>query len=473
LISHYCVLQVFVNITEDISQKMAKKKTIFACTNCGAQSPKWAGRCVQCGQWNTMQEDFAVQESAGFAHVSLANSPPVALQEIPDAGFDRVPSGIGELDRVLGGGIVAGMTILVGGEPGIGKSTLMLQAANRIASAGRRVLYVTGEESLGQTKMRAARLGADSEEIYVLAENSLETIIGCIENLSPDLLVIDSVQMVHRRDIHSAPGTVAQVRQCSVELICLAKRRGCGLFLVGHITKEGSIAGPKVLEHLVDCVLYFEGDRFHAYRMLRTIKNRYGSTNEIGVFEMTESGLKDVLNPSIIFLSERDETQAGSAIAATIEGSRPLLVEVQALASRSAFSSPTRRVAGVDASRVAMVLAIIDRHTSFQPSGSDIFVNIVGGIQVGEPAGDLSIAMAIASSLSQKPVPADCVFAAELGLGGELRAVSMAQRRLKEAEKLGFKQIVLAPSSAEALAGRSSIGIRPFRTIAQVLNVFC
>ena len=452
---------------------MAKQKTIFVCSNCGAQSPKWGGRCVQCGLWKTMEEEIVSPASDNPAHATLAVSPPVSLPEIPEHDLERTPAGIGELDRVLGGGIVAGMTILLGGEPGIGKSTLMLQAAQRVASAGRRVLYVTGEESLGQTKMRGRRLGADSAEIFVAAENSLENITGYIETLSPDLVVVDTIQMIHRRDIPSAPGTVAQVRQCAVELVCLAKRRGCGLFLVGHITKEGSIAGPKVLEHLVDCVLYFEGDRFHSYRILRTIKNRYGSTNEIGVFEMTGSGLKDVLNPSVIFLAERDASQPGSAIAATVEGSRPLLVEVQALASRSAFSAPTRRAGGVDFNRLAMILAILERHTPLRPSASDIFVSAVGGIQVDEPAADLSVAVAVASSIAQKPAPADCVFAAEIGLGGELRGATMAEMRLKEAEKLGFKQIVLAPSNAEALSGRSAIRVCSFRTIAEVLNEFC
>ncbi len=453
---------------------MGKPKTIYSCTNCGAQSPKWGGRCVQCGQWGTMEEEFLETEpAASAAHSSLATSPPVPLPEIPLSEQQHTPCGNGELDRVLGGGLVPGMVVLLGGEPGIGKSTLMLQAAQSVAASGRTVLYVTGEESMRQTRMRASRLGADSERVFVVAENSLAAITAHIETIAPDLVIVDSIQMIHRHELAAAPGTVNQVRQCAMELICTAKRRECGLFLVGHITKDGTIAGPKVLEHLVDCVLYFEGDRFHSYRILRTIKNRYGSTNEIGVFEMTRDGLKEVLNPSAIFLSERDAAQPGNAIAATIEGSRSLLVEVQALASKSSFASPTRRASGLDSNRMAMIIAVLERHAALPLGTNDIFASVVGGIQAVEPAMDLSLAMAIASSVRAKPLSADCVFAAELGLGGELRGVTMAEQRLKEAEKLGFKQAVLAPSSATAQTPRGNIRARAFRSIAEVLDAFC
>ncbi len=452
---------------------MAKQKTEYACSNCGARFPKWVGRCDRCGQWGCVEEEVLAAPSTAPAHATLATSPPVALPDIPEADIAHTPCGIGELDRVLGGGLVPGMTVLLGGEPGIGKSTVMLQTAWTAARSGRRVLYVTGEESLRQTRIRADRLGVDSPDIFVVAENSLEAITLHIEKIAPDLVIVDSIQIIHRRELPSAPGTVPQVRQCAMELICQAKRRECALFLVGHITKEGAIAGPKILEHLVDCVLYFEGDRFHSYRILRAIKNRYGSTNEIGVFEMTSRGLKEVPNPSDIFLAERNTEQPGSAIAATIEGSRPLLVEVQALASKSPFASPTRRAGGVDSKRVAMIIAVLEKFASLPLSSNDIFVSVVGGINAPEPAMDLSIAMAIASSISGKPLPADCVFAAELGLGGELRTVTMAQQRLREARKLGFRRAVLAPSNAASLPDLSEIRIHPAHTISEALRAFC
>jgi DNA repair protein RadA/Sms len=422
----------------------------YACQSCGFESPKWLGRCPGCGEWNTLVEEATSPPRRS----GRRPAEPVPLVEVAPLPEARIPTGIGELDRVLGGGIVPGSLILVGGDPGIGKSTLALMASHRIAQTGRTVLYVSGEESPQQTKMRADRIGAASRSILLLAETELDGILEVARRLRPVLLVVDSIQTVARADLGSSPGSVGQVRECAAALLDLAKGEGIAVLLIGHVTKEGAIAGPRVLEHMVDTVLYFEGERQQAYRILRAQKNRFGSTNEIGVFEMQGSGLTEVPNPSAAFLGEGLADTPGRAVVCVLEGTRPLLVEVQALVSPAPFGTPRRTTSGLDYNRVLLLLAVLEKRAGFHLGTSDVYVNAAGGVRVEDPAVDLGTALAVASSYRDRPLDPRTVFCGEVGLGGEVRAVPQLGRRLLEAAKLGFRRVVVPrpnlPTNSEA-----------------------
>lgn len=440
---------------------MAKQKTIFSCQQCGFQSPKWMGKCPDCQQWNSLVEELPVEE-AKHSRALAAPGKALKFSEITSSEEDRLRCGIGEFDRTLGGGVVPGSLILVGGDPGIGKSTLLLQATNHLAQQGR-VLYVTAEESARQVKLRGERLGVKADNLYLLAETSLEQIKARIKELKPDFLVIDSIQTIFTNNIESAPGSVSQVRECTGQLMIQAKGDGLPTFLVGHVTKDGAIAGPRVLEHMVDTVLYFEGDPGHPYRILRAVKNRFGSTNEIGVFEMQEQGLREVSNPSELFLAERPEKSAGSAVVPSLEGSRPILVELQALVSSSSFGTPQRTAIGIDHKRVALLIAILEKKVELSLAGQDIFLNVAGGVRLDEPAVDLGAIAALASSHLNKIIDPQTVLFGEVGLTGEVRAVSQPELRVKEAARLGFNRCVLPQNSLKNLDvpnGMQLIGVR-------------
>jgi DNA repair protein RadA/Sms len=425
-------------------------KTIYTCRDCGGTSAKWLGKCPHCGAWNTLDESVAEPPSSGSKNnrfQALARSQPAAtLSEIAASDVERTPTGQEELDRVLGGGIVAGGVVLIGGDPGIGKSTLLLQALDAI-SAQMKVLYVTGEESGSQVALRARRLGLAGTKVRVLAEISLEKIIATIDAEQPAFCVIDSIQTVYSDQLTSAPGSVAQVRECAAHLTRLAKTGGCSMVLVGHVTKEGALAGPRVLEHMVDTVLYFEGDTHSSFRLVRAIKNRFGAVNEIGVFAMTERGLKGVSNPSAIFLSTHGEPVPGSCVMVTLEGTRPLLVEIQALVD-SGGPSPRRLSVGLDRDRLAMLLAVLHRHAGVSCMDQDVFVNAVGGVRIGEPAADLAVLLAIQGSLRGRALPRGFIAFGEVGLAGEVRPAPRGQERLKEAAKLGFSIAVVPKANA-------------------------
>jgi len=416
---------------------MPRQKILYQCQSCGYSSPKWLGRCPDCGAWNSFVEEECV---SGLASQKPAS--PVQLSNISPSTGKRACTGIKEFDRTLGGGVVRGSVVLIGGDPGIGKSTLILQALKELSNLGR-VLYVSGEESPEQIKLRADRLDVDSENIILLPETSLEGIITIVEEIMPRVLVIDSIQTIFSLELSSAPGSVGQIRECATRLMFLAKKHNIPLFLIGHVTKEGAIAGPKVLEHIVDTVLYFEGDRGSPFRILRAVKNRFGSTNEIGVFEMTDGGLREVVNPSELFLSERPLDVAGSIVTVSLEGTRPLLVEVQALVAPSTLGVPRRTAIGVEYNRVNLLIAVLDKRLGMHLGNMDIFVNIVGGLRIEEPAVDMGVTGAIASSFKNRPVEAGVFTFGEIGLSGELRPVSHADARVKEAIKLGFKKAVI------------------------------
>ena len=421
---------------------MAKAKTLYACTECGGQAPKWQGQCPHCGVWNTLVETVAATAAVRFESVSGARSTVTPLASVTARATSRIPTGLEEFDRVLGGGLVPGGVILLGGDPGIGKSTLLLQAGAALGAA-HRTLYVTGEESAEQIALRAQRLGLVNAPIELLAEVQLEAIVAAINATSPEIVVIDSVQTVYTEALASAPGSVAQVRECAAQLTRLAKQRGVIVLFVGHVTKEGAIAGPRVLEHIVDTVLYFEGDPHSSFRLVRAIKNRFGAANELGVFAMTERGLKGVANPSALFLSQHAEGVAGSAVVATLEGSRPLLVEVQALVDPVQGGMPRRLAVGLDPQRLALLLAVLHRHGGVDTGGFDVFVNAVGGVRILEPAADLAVLLSVCSSLKNKPVPRKTLIFGEVGLAGEIRPVQRGQERIREAAKLGFTTFVI------------------------------
>jgi DNA repair protein RadA/Sms len=428
---------------------MAKEKTQFVCSDCGGSSPKWLGKCPHCNAWNTLIE--SVPESSTPAKnrfASLARTAEVAvLGDIDAVDMARTPTGHDELDRVLGGGLVEGGVVLIGGDPGIGKSTLLLQALDSLQRSGHNTLYVTGEESGAQVAMRAHRLGLNGSQVRVLAEIQLEKILATLEATQPDIAVIDSIQTVYSEQLTSAPGSVAQVRECAAHLTRAAKASGVGIVLVGHVTKEGALAGPRVLEHMVDTVLYFEGDTHSSFRLVRAIKNRFGAVNEIGVFAMTERGLKGVSNPSAIFLSQHTEPVPGSCVMVTLEGTRPMLVEIQALVD-SGGPSPRRLSVGLDKDRLAMLLAVLHRHAGIACMDQDVFVNAVGGVRISEPAADLAVLLAIHSSLRGKPLPRGFFAFGEIGLAGEVRPAPRGQERLKEAAKLGFSVAIVPKANA-------------------------
>ena len=421
---------------------MAKAKTLYACTECGGQAPKWQGQCPHCGAWNTLVETVATPAPARFESVAGTRSSVTPLAAVKTRASSRIATGLEEFDRVLGGGLVAGGVILLGGDPGIGKSTLLLQAGAALGAA-HRTLYVTGEESAEQIALRAQRLALVNAPIELLAEVQLEAIVAAINATSPEIVVIDSVQTVYTEALTSAPGSVAQVRECAAQLTRLAKQRGIVVLFVGHVTKEGAIAGPRVLEHIVDTVLYFEGDPHSSFRLVRAIKNRFGAANELGVFAMTERGLRGVSNPSALFLSQHAEGVAGSAVVATLEGSRPLLVEVQALVDPVQGGMPRRLAVGLDAQRLALLLAVLHRHGGVETGGYDVFVNAVGGVRILEPAADLAVLMAVCSSLRNKPLPRKTLVFGEVGLAGEVRPVQRGQERIREAAKLGFERFII------------------------------
>jgi DNA repair protein RadA/Sms len=452
---------------------MTKAKTHFVCQSCGYQVPKWLGRCPGCQEWNTFIEEQVVEEKAperdllGFE----AGAIPTPLSEVVREEKDRLQIGIGEFDRVLGGGIVFGSVILVGGDPGIGKSTLLLQMMSCLASKGEKVLYISGEESLQQTKMRAERLGVSSDGLFVVSETSLEKILQDIQTLKPSTVVVDSIQTIYSSDLPSTPGSISQVREASSRLLYLAKHLSIPIFLVGHVTKEGFIAGPKVLEHMVDTVLYIEGEATHAFRILRAVKNRYGSTNEIGVFEMKDSGLVEVLSPSEFFLSERTQPISGSVVMPSIEGSRPILIELQALVVPTPFGIPRRTAQGVDVNRVSLLVAVMEKRLGVHLNNQDIFLNIVGGMKVEEPATDLGVIAAIASNFKDKLIDPEIVVFGEVGLGGEVRGVNQPEVRVKEAARLGFKRCLLPKQNQEKMKGAKGIELIGIRTVPEAIKI--
>ena len=452
---------------------MAKSQTQYVCQVCGRTAARPMGRCPKCGEWNTMTEVVVVEDKrAAIRPVGAAPSQPMRLSEIPTDSLERLIAPLEEFNRVLGGGVVPGSVTLVGGDPGIGKSTLLLQVAARMAETVGTVLYVSGEESTRQIKMRADRLGITTDELLLLAETNLEAIVGHLQDVSPKLAIIDSIQTMYMAELQSTAGSVTQVRECAARLQLLAKAGGTAIFLVGHVTKEGVIAGPRVLEHIVDTVLYLEGDRYHTYRILRGVKNRFGATSEVGVFEMRSAGMIEVPNPSEAFLAERVVNAPGSAIVVTMEGTRPLLVEVQALTSPTTSQHPRRTPNGIDFNRMMMLTAVLTRRCNIRLHEHDVFVNVIGGLTVDEPAADLAVAVAIASSARDKPVAADLVCIGEIGLSGELRAVGQISARLREAGKLGFKRALIPRTLRKPVEGYpEGIEILGVRGLREALDV--
>jgi DNA repair protein RadA/Sms len=426
---------------------MGKKKTKFVCQECGYESAKWLGRCPGCSTWNSMVEEIERTKPMTrgvFVHsTDDIISKPVPITTVTTTQEPRIQTNISEFNRVLGGGIVKGSLVLIGGDPGIGKSTLLLQVSAQLAAMQHKVLYISGEESVKQTKLRADRLHIASDQLYVLAETDLEYIAEAIENVRPACVVIDSIQTIYRADITSAPGSVSQVRECTAELMKIAKTKGIAIFIVGHVTKEGAIAGPRILEHMVDTVLYFEGERHHTYRILRAVKNRFGSTNEIGIFEMRDSGLIEVENPSEVFLEERSRGSAGSTVVAAMEGTRPVLVEIQALVSPTSFGNPRRMATGIDHNRVSLLMAVLEKRVGLLLQNQDAYLKVAGGVKLDEPAIDLAIAVSIASSFRDQPTNPSDVIIGEVGLTGEVRRVSRIEQRVQEAVKLGFSRIII------------------------------
>lgn len=434
-----------------------RQKTIYTCQKCGHQERKWLGKCPDCGEWNSLVEQIyrkAGASAAGGARnplTAVGDARPVSYAEIAPQDDSRTPSGIVEFDRVLGGGIVPGSLVLIGGEPGIGKSTIVIQIADRLSGAGSRVLYVSGEESERQIKMRGERLGLNAKNLFVLPETNLEAILAETKKLDPDHVIVDSIQTVFSSNLESAPGSISQVREVAGEFMVLAKKTTKPVFLIGHVTKDGSIAGPKALEHIVDTVLYFEGDRHHNHRVIRATKNRFGAANEIGVFEMTGRGLEPVENPSEVFLMERPEDSSGSVVNVCMEGTRPLLVEVQALVSGTSYGSGRRMAQGFDHNRISLLIAVLEKRLGLQLGADDIFVNIAGGLDIDEPAADLGVAAAIVSSFKNLRIPPDTAVFGEIGLTGEVRGALQAQTRAREAQTLGFKRLIIPASSKPGL----------------------
>lgn len=452
---------------------MAKVKSAFVCSECGYESPKWNGKCPSCGEWNTMNEEIvSKQDNFTFAKKQSVYTKPVSIIEISTKDEHRYVTGISELDRVLGGGIVKGSLILLGGDPGIGKSTILLQICRKLCD-NLKILYVSGEESKRQIKLRAARLNAESDNLLVLTETDAQAIAEVIRTDKPDMVMIDSIQTISISELSSSPGSVTQVRECTNFLMRVAKGMDIPMFIVGHVNKEGSIAGPKVLEHIVDSVLYFEGDKQMSYRILRAVKNRFGSTNEIGVFQMTESGLSEVENPSMMLLSGRPKNVSGTCVACTMEGSRPILAEVQGLATTTAFGNPRRMSTGFDYSRMSLLVAVLEKRAGYYFSNTDVYVNVIGGLRLDEPATDLAVAMALVSSLKDVAISEKAIAFGEIGLAGEIRSVSHAQERINEASRLGFTKIVIPYhnlKNANAPEDVELIGVRNIREAFDALS---
>lgn len=451
--------------------KMAtKQRTIYCCSECGNETANWAGKCPSCGAWNTLTEvklDTRAQRRPGVGARGVAQKPK-KLSELDTSAEIRFSTGISEFDRVLGGGAVLGSLVLVGGAPGIGKSTLLLQMCGE-AESGRKILYVTGEESERQLKLRATRLGIENSELYVLAETDIESILSCVDSLSPDIVIIDSIQTVSDSGVSSAPGSISQVRECTMRIMRITKDKGLTVFVVGHINKEGSIAGPKVLEHMVDCVLYFEGERNTSFRILRAAKNRFGSTNEIGVFEMAENGLNCVENPSEMLLSGRPENSPGTCVACVMEGTRPILAEVQALVSPSGYNA-SRRSNGVDYNRAAMLLAVLEKRGGMPVGSCDSYINVIGGLFLEEPAADLATILAIASSFLDRPLGADLAAIGEVGLSGEIRSVSVLNQRLSEIARLGFSRCVIPAHVRDDIRCFEGLQLIPVKSVGEAIG---
>ena len=451
---------------------MAKTKTVFYCTSCGNETPKWQGRCSACGQWNTLQEHIEKPVLPGRAKPAPVGSSRTAqkLCDITTDSETRFSTGTGELDRVLGGGAVVGSLVLVGGAPGIGKSTLLLQICSSLCTE-RKVLYISGEESEKQISLRAQRIGALPDNLYILSETRLSDVLETTENVAPDILIIDSIQTLYNEVSDSTPGSVSQVKDCTMALLQLSKSQGITVFVVGHINKDGAIAGPKVLEHMVDCVLYFEGDPNTSYRLLRSAKNRFGSTNEIGVFEMGDRGLVEVPNPSQMLLDGRPEGASGTCVACVMEGTRPVLAEVQALVAKTSFNVPKRTSNGFDVNRAALLIAVSEKKAGLKLSIFDTYINVIGGLRLDEPGADLPVALAIASSYRDQPIPDDLVAIGEIGLTGEVRSVSHMNQRLAEVSRLGFKKCIIPRKSTEKLEIPKTLEIYPVRNLREAIEI--
>lgn len=450
---------------------MAKAKTVFYCTACGNESPKWQGRCPACGAWNTFEEHIEKPAAVGRAKaapVGMSRRPQKLTQVDTDSEI-RVSTGMGELDRVLGGGAVIGSLVLVGGAPGIGKSTLLLQICSRLCQ-GRTVLYVSGEESERQIKLRAVRLGVAADGLYILSETRLSDILAAVEEIKPDFLIVDSIQTLYNEENESSPGSISQVKDCTMSMMQLSKSQGITVFVVGHINKDGNIAGPKVLEHMVDCVLYFEGDQNSIYRLLRAAKNRFGSTNEIGVFEMMDSGLMEVPNPSQMLLAGRPEGASGTCVACVMEGTRPVLAEVQALVTKTTFNVPRRAADGFDFNRAVLLMAVAEKRAGMKLNVFDAYINVIGGLRLDEPAADLPVALAVASSYRDQPIADDLVAIGEVGLTGEIRSVSHLNQRLGEVSRLGFKKCIIPKNGAEKLEIPEGLTVYRVRNLREAIE---
>lgn len=455
--------------------KVAKKKTKFMCTGCGYEAPKWMGRCPGCGEWNTMIEDVEIVQKGprgAFQHtVSKSQQKAMPIISVETQEEPRVQTELHELNRVLGGGVVPGSLVLIGGDPGIGKSTLLLQVSALLSNQGHRVLYISGEESVRQTKLRAERLGVKSAELYIYSETNLEFLHETIEEVQPKFVIVDSIQTVHHPEVTSAPGSVSQVRECTAELMRIAKTKNIAIFLVGHVTKEGQIAGPRILEHMVDTVLYFEGERHHTYRILRSQKNRFGSTNEIAIFEMLQGGLKEVLNPSELFLQERSQGAPGSTVVASMEGTRPILVEIQALVTPSSFNYPKRMATGLDQNRISLLMAVLEKRMGLMLQAQDAYIKVAGGVKLDEPAIDLAVLVCIVSSFKDANANATDCFVGEVGLTGEVRRVSRIEQRVQEAAKLGFKRAIIPASNLGGWEYPEGIQVMGVETVNQALKI--
>ncbi|PLS15514.1 DNA repair protein RadA [Bacillus sp. M6-12] len=456
---------------------MVKKKTSFVCQSCGYESAKWMGKCPGCGEWNKMVEEVEIVKPSrrgAFTHSDAAGAAvrqkAEPITKVEASQEPRIKTDLRELNRALGGGIVPGSLVLIGGDPGIGKSTLLLQVSSQLARKQQRVLYISGEESVKQTKLRADRLGVSSDQLYVFSETDMDFIQQGIDEVQPDLVIIDSIQTVFQSEVTSAPGSVSQVRECTATLMRIAKTRGIAIFIVGHVTKEGAIAGPRLLEHMVDTVLYFEGERHHTYRILRAVKNRFGSTNEMGIFEMKEGGLEEVENPSEIFLEERSQGAAGSTVVASMEGTRPVLVEIQALISPTSFGNPRRMATGIDHNRVPLLMAVLEKRVGLLLQNQDAYLKVAGGVKLDEPAIDLAVAVSIASSFRDKPTrQTDCIIG-EVGLTGEVRRVSRIEQRVQEAVKLGFERVILPANNLGGWTAPKGVEIIGVSTVSEALR---